>query len=123
MLHSILSPHTHFVPPLALGDVVEEAVRIISKRKLESYAYNLRIALRRLEGTVNETIDWLDASQEASKEEYEEKKAELDTIAKYVVLFHFIRTFLLTPRFSSPIIHRLYTAAGGTGSRPHWFFN
>ena len=50
-------------------------------------AHNLHIALRGLEGTVNETINWLNASQEASKEEYEEKRADLDTIAKYVCFF------------------------------------
>lgn len=39
-----------------------------------------------MEGAVNETIKWLDASQEASKEEYEEKQKELEGIAKYVLL-------------------------------------
>jgi heat shock protein 1/8 len=41
----------------------------------------------KLEAAVNETIQWLDASQEGSKEEYEEKQKELEGIAKYV-LFH-----------------------------------
>jgi len=41
----------------------------------------------KLEGTVNETIKWLDASQEASKEEYEDKQKELEGIAKYISFF------------------------------------
>ena len=39
------------------------------------------MALKKLEGVVNETMDWLDDSQKASKEEYEKKKAELERIA------------------------------------------
>ncbi len=72
------------------------AARITAKNGLESYAYNLRNSMTeekladkfeasdksRLETAVNETISWLDASQEASKEEYEEKQKELEAIAK-----------------------------------------
>jgi L1 cell adhesion molecule like protein len=36
----------------------------------------------KLEGAVNDTIKWLDASQEGSREEYEEKQKELESIAK-----------------------------------------
>ena len=36
----------------------------------------------KLEGAVKDTIKWLDASQEGSKEEYEEKQKELEGIAK-----------------------------------------
>jgi L1 cell adhesion molecule like protein len=43
----------------------------------------------KLESAVNETISWLDASQEASKEEYESRQKELEAIAKYVQLFLF----------------------------------
>ena len=61
---------------------------------LESYAYSLRNTLRKLEGDVNETINWLDASQKASKEEYEKKKKELETFAEYVMCaFIFILPF------------------------------
>jgi molecular chaperone DnaK (HSP70) len=74
------------------------AARISAKNGLESYAYNLRNSLNdqkladkfetgdktRLEGAVNETIKWLDVSQEGSKEEYEDKQKELESIAKYV---------------------------------------
>ena len=74
------------------------AARISAKNGLESYAYNLRNSLNdekladkfeagdktKLEGAVNETIKWLDVSQEGSKEEYEDKQKELESIAKYV---------------------------------------
>ena len=74
------------------------AARISSKNGLESYAYNLRNSLAdeqlagkidaadkaKLESAVNETISWLDNSQEASKDEYESKQKELEDIAKYV---------------------------------------
>jgi L1 cell adhesion molecule like protein len=82
--------------------------RIASKNGLESYAYNLRNSIndeklagkfdaadkKKLEDAVNETIQWLDASQEASKEEYEEKQKELEGIA-------------------NPIMQKLYAGAGG----------
>ncbi|KAJ6496608.1 heat shock cognate 70 [Mycena vitilis] len=83
------------------------AARITSKNGLESYAYNLRNSLNdekladkfeagdkaKLEGAVNDTIKWLDASQEGSKEEYEEKQKELESIA-------------------NPIMQKLYGAGG-----------
>jgi hypothetical protein len=59
------------------------AARITAKNGLESYAYNLRNSLSKLEGAVNDTIIWLDAFQKGSKEEYEEKQKELEAIAKY----------------------------------------
>ena len=72
------------------------AARITAKNGLESYAYNLRNSLTdekladkfdaadktKLESAVNAAIQWLDASQEGSKEEYEEKQKELEAIAK-----------------------------------------
>jgi L1 cell adhesion molecule like protein len=84
------------------------ASRITAKNGLESYSYNLRNTLAddklaskfepadksKLESAVNETISWLDASQEASKEEYESRQKELEAIA-------------------NPIMQRLYGAAGG----------
>ncbi|KAJ7829536.1 heat shock cognate 70 [Mycena leptocephala] len=71
------------------------AARIASRNTLESYAYNLRNSLHdekvadklgpgdksTLENAVNETIKWLDAAQEGSKEEYSEKQKELEAIA------------------------------------------
>ncbi|THU75272.1 heat shock protein 70, partial [Dendrothele bispora CBS 962.96] len=72
------------------------AARITAKNGLESYAYNLRNTTStgeladkfdaadkaKLDAAINETISWLDNSQEASKEEYEEKQKELEAIAK-----------------------------------------
>jgi heat shock protein 1/8 len=83
------------------------ASRIQAKNALESYAYNLRNSINdeqlagkfadgdkaKLETAVNETISWLDASQEGSKEEYEEKQKELEAVA-------------------NPIMQRLYGAGG-----------
>ncbi|KAI6141570.1 heat shock cognate 70 kDa protein [Pisolithus thermaeus] len=50
------------------------AARIQSKNDLESYAYDLRDSIEKLEIAVNEKISWLDGSQEASKEEYDGQK-------------------------------------------------
>ncbi|TDL24720.1 heat shock protein 70 [Rickenella mellea] len=91
----------------------EAAARITAKNGLESYAYNLRNSLNdeklkdkfeaadktKLETAVNETISWLDASQEGSKEEYEEKQKELEGIA-------------------NPIMQKLYASAGGAPGGP-----
>jgi L1 cell adhesion molecule like protein len=92
------------------------AARIQAKNGLESYAYNLRNSLNddklagkmeasdksKLESAVNETITWLDNSQEASKEEYEAHQKELEGIA-------------------NPIMQKLYAAAGGAGGAPGGF--
>ncbi|KAK0459654.1 heat shock cognate 70 [Desarmillaria tabescens] len=93
------------------------AARIAAKNGLESYAYNLRNSMNeekladkfeasdksRLETAVNEAISWLDNSQEASKEEYEEKQKELEAVA-------------------NPIMQKLYGAAGGApGGAPGGF--
>jgi len=52
----------------------------------------------KLENAVNEAISWLDASQEGSIEEYEEKQKELEGIA-------------------NPIMQKLYAQAGaGAGA-------
>ena len=86
----------------------EAASRISAKNGLESYAYNLRNSLNdeqlkdkfdaadksKLETAVNETISWLDNSQEAYKEEYEERQKGLEGIA-------------------NPIMQKLYAGAGG----------
>lgn len=81
--------------------------RITAKNGLESYAYNLRNSLNdeklaekfdaadksKLQKAVDDTVSWLDNSQEASKEEYEEKQKELESIA-------------------NPIMQKLYGAGG-----------
>ena len=77
----------------------------------------------KLEGAVDETIKWIDSSQEASKEEYEEKQKELEAIAKYVTFFSSVRTFCSSPPpfFSSPIMQKLYSAAGGASAGAEGF--
>ncbi|CDH49332.1 heat shock protein hss1 [Lichtheimia corymbifera JMRC:FSU:9682] len=86
------------------------AARISAKNGLESYAYNLRNTLNeenvaskieaddkeKLNKAITETIEWLDNSQEASKEEYEGKQKELEEVA-------------------NPIMQKMYAAAGGAG--------
>ncbi|CEJ03693.1 Putative KLLA0E20527p [Rhizopus microsporus] len=86
------------------------AARIQARNGLESYAYNLRNTLQeekvaskleaadkeKLEKAVNETIQWLENSQEASKEEYESHQKELEEVA-------------------NPIMMKMYQGAGGAG--------
>ncbi|UZJ57446.1 hypothetical protein CBS101457_006766 [Exobasidium rhododendri] len=89
----------------------EEAVaRVAAKNGLESYSYNLKNSLseeqfaskldagdkEKLEGAIKETISWLEASQEASTEEYAEKQKELEAIA-------------------NPIMQKAYGAGGAPG--------
>ncbi|KAG9049220.1 70-kilodalton heat shock protein [Tulasnella sp. UAMH 9824] len=75
------------------------AARTSAKNGLESYAYNLSNSLNDqnlwdkcaagdkeiLENAVNEAISWLDASQDAAKEEYENKQKELEGIANPIM--------------------------------------
>jgi heat shock protein 1/8 len=90
------------------------SARIVAKNGLKSYSYNLWNSIndenlagkfepadkKKLEEAVNEALSWLNNSQEASKEEYEEKQKELEGIA-------------------NPIMQKLYAGAGGTpGSFP-----
>jgi L1 cell adhesion molecule like protein len=85
----------------------EAAGRISAKNGLESYAYNLRNSVEgdladkldaadkeKILAAVKETTEWLDASQEAAKTEYEEHQKELEAIA-------------------NPIMMKAYGAAGG----------
>ncbi|GAA5977722.1 hypothetical protein JCM10908_005070 [Rhodotorula pacifica] len=84
-----------------------EAARITAKNGLESYAYSLRNSIdgdlkdkieasdkETLDKAISETVSWLDASAEASKDEYEEKQKELEGVA-------------------NPIMQKVYAAAGG----------
>lgn len=90
------------------------ASRIQAKNGLESYAFNLRNTLQeekvasameeadktKLNSAIDETIKWLDESQEASKEEYESKQKELEEVA-------------------NPIMMKIYQQAGGApGAAP-----
>ncbi|KAH8918891.1 heat shock cognate 70 [Atractiella rhizophila] len=83
------------------------ASRISAKNGLESYVYNLKNSIEgdlkdklqgedktNLEKAIQETITWLDASQEAATEEYQDKQKEIEAIA-------------------NPILTRLYQSAGG----------
>lgn len=71
----------------------------------------------KLETAVNETISWLDASQEGSKEEYEEKQKELEAVAKYVGFFDTLLS-LDWSFLPSPIMQKLYGAGGAPGGFP-----
>jgi L1 cell adhesion molecule like protein len=66
-------------------DEAAAARSIIAKNALKLYLDDLRNFLNndklKLETAVNETISWLDASTEGSKEEFEEKLKELEAIA------------------------------------------
>ncbi|KAJ3104047.1 70-kilodalton heat shock protein [Phlyctochytrium planicorne] len=89
------------------------AERIQAKNGLESYAYNLRNTVQdekvagkfeggdkaKLNSAIDETIKWLDANQEAEKEEFEHKQKELEGIA-------------------NPIMMKLYGQGGAPGGFP-----
>ncbi|KAI8590145.1 70-kilodalton heat shock protein [Geranomyces variabilis] len=86
------------------------AERIQAKNGLESYAYNLRNTLSdekvtskldgdskiKLENAIDEAIKWLDTNLEGSKEEYESRQKELESVA-------------------NPIMMKLYGAGGAPG--------
>ncbi|KAI6036106.1 heat shock protein 70 family [Pisolithus microcarpus] len=55
--------------------------RTISSRMHTTFV----IPFKRLETAVNETINWLDSSQEASKEEYDDQKEELRAIVNEIM--------------------------------------
>lgn len=91
----------------------KEASRIQSKNTLESYAYSLKNTINdgemkdkipaddkeKLSKAVDETISWLDLSNAASTEEYDDKHKELEGIA-------------------NPIISKAYSAGGAPGGSP-----
>lgn len=76
------------------------AERITAKNGLESYAYNLRNTLSdekvggkldaadkaKLEKAVDEEIKWMDRSQEASKDEFEQHKKDLEKVANPIMM-------------------------------------
>jgi L1 cell adhesion molecule like protein len=78
----------------------EAASRIQAKNGLESYAYNLRNTLQdekvggalpeedksKISAAVDEAIQWLDNSQEASKDEYESKQKELEETVNPIMM-------------------------------------
>ncbi|KAF8546159.1 heat shock cognate 70 [Imleria badia] len=76
--------------------------RIQAKSGLQSYAYKLRSWLTekaKLESAVDDVIAWLDNSQQALKEEYEERQKELEGVA-------------------NPIMQKFYGGAGGADAFP-----
>jgi L1 cell adhesion molecule like protein len=87
--------------------------RIQARNGLESYAYNLRNTLQeekvssklaptdkeKIDASIKEVTDWLDNSQEASKEEYESRQKELEGVA-------------------NPIMSKLYQAGEAPGATP-----
>jgi len=89
-----------------------EAGRIGAKNGLESYAYSLKNTLsdskvdekldaadkEALKAEIDKTVAWLDESQQATKEEYEEHQKELEAVA-------------------NPIMMKFY-GAGGEGGMP-----
>jgi L1 cell adhesion molecule like protein len=90
-----------------------EAGRIGAKNALESYAYSLKNTLSdpkvdekldqedkdKLKSEIDKTVAWLDESQQATKEEYEEHQKELESVA-------------------NPIMMKFYGADGAAGGMP-----
>jgi len=90
-----------------------EAGRISAKNGLESYAYSLKNTLsdakvdekldaadkEALKAEIDKTVAWLDESQQATKEEYEEHQKELEAVA-------------------NPIMMKFYGSEGGAGGMP-----
>jgi len=87
------------------------AERVTARNALESYAYSMRNTIneekvksklsdndrRALEDAVKTTLDWLVEHDSASKSEFEHKQHELEEVCR-------------------PIITKLYSGQGGTGS-------
>jgi len=93
------------------------AERAAAKNGLESYAYSLRNTIQdekiashieagdkdKLNKAIDEAIEWLDHNQEATKEEYESRRKELEGVA-------------------NPIMIKMYQQVGGfPGSAPGGF--
>ncbi|EJS44619.1 ssa3p [Saccharomyces arboricola H-6] len=95
------------------ADDEKEAERVQAKNQLESYAFTLKSTIsepgfkekageddaKTLETASQETIDWLDASQAASTDEYKDKQKELEAVA-------------------NPIMTKFYAAGAGAGAGP-----
>ena len=88
-------------------------LKVEAKNNLENYAYNMKNTLReeaisakissddkeKIEGAIQETIDWLEANQLAEVEELEHKLKEVEGVC-------------------SPIIAKLYQDGGAPGGMP-----
>jgi len=91
-------------------DDKKQRERIDAKNGLENYAYSMKNTIndekvaskldpedkQTLTDKVNEVISWLEKSQEATKEEYEDRQKELESVC-------------------TPIISKMYQAGGGPG--------
>jgi len=91
----------------------KEAARIAAKNGLESYAYSLRNTLNdekvdekldaadkeKLKKAIDETVEWLDSNLTATKEEFEDKQKELESVA-------------------NPVMMKFYGAGGAPGGAP-----
>merc|ERR1711879_742738 len=89
------------------------ADRVKAKNELESYAYQMKQTVEEKEvadkisdedktaikNKADEVISWLDSAQAASKEEYEDKKKEIESIC-------------------TPIITKMYQQSGGIPGGP-----
>merc|ERR1712187_90285 len=74
-----------------------EASRIHAKNGLESYAYSLKNTInegklqisdedkQKVQGKVEEVINWLDSNQTAEKDEYESQQKELEGVANPII--------------------------------------
>jgi len=94
-------------------DDKKQRERIDAKNGLENYAYSMKNTIadekvasklepedkQTLSDKVNEVIQWLEKSQEATKEEYEDRQKELESVC-------------------TPIISKMYQAGGGPGGAP-----
>jgi len=77
-----------------------EGRRVSAKNGLESYAYSLRNTLNdpkvdekieasdkaTLTAKIDEVVSWLDDSQQATREEYEEHQKELESVANPIMM-------------------------------------
>jgi len=77
-----------------------EAARIQAKNGLESYAYSLRNTLNdskvdekldqadkdKLRAEIDKVVHWLDENQQATKDEYEDKQKELESVANPIMM-------------------------------------
>ncbi|KAG8160404.1 hypothetical protein KVR01_009940 [Diaporthe batatas] len=77
-----------------------EARRVSAKNGLESYAYSLRNTLsdskvdekldaadkEKLKAEIDKVVNWLDDSQQATREEYEEQQKELEAVANPIMM-------------------------------------
>ena len=102
--------------------------RNASQNSFESYINNLRHSLSKLNDAVDKAIEWYDISQEASKQEYEQKRMEIEGIVKYVYFpFNLMSEFFalsplpaLSYKDSTMVCSLLQTKAGGTSNESSW---